>query len=154
MDQGSTYSWKIQLTTKSKKWNDITLTDKCATSRKIEQQEVLERVIKTIYEIISKNFVETNVTLEILAHESIKEKKKKKKIVKDYISLWRVSMHLKKKFGSLRLQARSSRPQPQTPTNIETLANAAIHMNDPEATNNPTTIPEIDQDAEAYVHQP
>jgi hypothetical protein len=74
---------------------------------KIEKKEVLERVIKTRYEILSKNFVETSATLEILAHESIKEKKKKKKIVKDYNSLWRVSMHLKKKVRSLRLQARS-----------------------------------------------
>jgi hypothetical protein len=121
---------------------------------KIEQQEVLERVIKTRYEILSKNFAETSATLERLAHESIKEKKKKKKIVKDYNSLWRVSMHLKKKVRSLRLQARSSRPQPQTPANLETLADATIHLNDPEAANNPTTIPEIDQDAEASVHQP
>ena len=63
-------------------------------------------------------------------------------------------MHLKKKVRSLKLQARSLRPQPQTPDNIETLAEAAIHVNDPEAANNPTTIPKIDQDAEASVHQP
>jgi hypothetical protein len=30
---------------------------------KIEQQEVLERVIKTKYEILSKNFAETSATL-------------------------------------------------------------------------------------------
>jgi hypothetical protein len=89
-----------------------------------------------------------------LEHESIKEKKKKKKIVKDYNSSWRVSMHLKKKVRSLRLQDRSSIPQPQTPANIETLADAAIHLNDPEVANNPTAILEIDQDAEASVHQP
>jgi Zn/Cd-binding protein ZinT len=51
---------------------------------------VLERVIKARYEILSKNFAETSAALERLAHESVKEKKKKKKIVKDYNSLWRV----------------------------------------------------------------
>ena len=115
---------------------------------------MLERVIKTRYEILSKNFAETSATLERLAHESIKEKKKKKKIVKDYNSLWRVSMHLKKNVSSLRLPARSSRPQPQTPANIETLVDATIHLNDPEVANNPTTILEIDHDAEASFHHP
>jgi hypothetical protein len=50
-----------------------------------------------MYEILSKNFAETSAALEILAHENVKEKKKKKKIVKGYNNLWRVSMHLKKK---------------------------------------------------------
>jgi hypothetical protein len=64
---------------------------------------VLKRVIKARYEILSKNLAETSAALERLAHESVKEKKKKKKIVKYYNSLWRVSMHLKKKVRSLRL---------------------------------------------------
>jgi hypothetical protein len=51
------------------------------------EKEVLERVIKTRYETLSKNFAESNSSLERLAHESIKEKKKKDKIVKDYNSL-------------------------------------------------------------------
>ena len=63
-------------------------------------------------------------------------------------------MHLKKKVRSLRLQARSSRPQPQTLANLETLAKVAIHLNDPEATNNPTTIPELEQGAEASEDHP
>ena len=48
---------------------------------------MLERVIKTRYETLSKNFAESNSSLEILAHESIKEKKKKDNIVKDYNNL-------------------------------------------------------------------
>jgi hypothetical protein len=40
--------------------------------------------------------------LERLAHESIKEKKKKNKIVKDYNSLWRVVHGLNKKVRDLR----------------------------------------------------
>jgi hypothetical protein len=71
--------------------------------KKLAQQEVLERVIKTRYETLSKNFAEVSSALEKLAHESIKEKKKKKKIVKDYNNLWRVAMHLKKKVRDLRL---------------------------------------------------
>jgi hypothetical protein len=65
--------------------------EKKKLKKKLAKQEVLERVIKTRYETLSKNFTESNSSLEILAHESIKEKKKKDKIVKDYNSLWRVS---------------------------------------------------------------
>jgi hypothetical protein len=50
-----------------------------------------------MYEILSKNFAKTSASLERLTHENVKENKKKKKIVKGYNSLWRVSMHLKKK---------------------------------------------------------
>jgi methyl coenzyme M reductase subunit C len=115
---------------------------------------VLEKVLKARYEILSKNFAETSATLERLACESVKEMKKKKKIVKDYNSLWRVAMHLKKKVRLLKLQSMPSRPQPQTPVDIETLANVAIHLNDPEAANNSTDILEPAQDAEASEDQP
>jgi hypothetical protein len=111
-------------------------------------------VIKTQYETLSNNFTTTNATLERLALENVKEKKKKKKIVKDYKSLWRVAMNLKKKVRSLRLQAMPSRPQSQTLVDLETLANAAIHLNYPETSNNPTTIPEHAQDAEASKDHP
>jgi hypothetical protein len=77
--------------------------------KKLAQQEVLERVIKTRYETLSKNFAESNSSLERLAHESIKEKKKKEKIVKDYNNLWRVAQDLKKKVRVLRLQFMSSK---------------------------------------------
>jgi hypothetical protein len=106
-------------------------------------------VIKAKYETLSKKFLETNAALE--RPESIKENKKKKKLVKDYNSLWRVAMHLKKKVRLLRLQAMSSKPQPQPP---ETLENATIHLNDPEATKNSTATPEPAQDPEASKDQP
>jgi hypothetical protein len=122
--------------------------------KKLAQQEVLERVIKTRYETLSKNFAETSSALEKLAHESIKEKKKKKKIVKDYNNLWRVAMHLKKKVRSLRLRTMSSRPLSQPHATLETLAEVAIHYNDPEAANNPTAIPELEQGAEASEDRP
>jgi hypothetical protein len=59
--------------------------------KKLVEQKVLERVIKTRYETLSKNFAESKSSLERLALESIKEKKKKDKIVKDYNILWRVA---------------------------------------------------------------
>jgi hypothetical protein len=58
---------------------------------------VLERVIKARYETLSKNFTETSATLEKLALESVKEKKEKKRIIKDNHRLWRLAKHLKKK---------------------------------------------------------
>ena len=111
-------------------------------------------MIKTQYETLSKNFIATSVALERLALENVKEKKKKKKILKDYYHLWRVAMHLKKKVRSLRLQAMPSIPQPQAPVDLETLANEDIHLNDLEIVNNPTAIPEPSQDAEASEDRP
>jgi hypothetical protein len=121
---------------------------------KIAQQEVLERVIKARYKTLSKNFIETSAVVEILALESINEKKKKKRIIKDNHKLWRLAKHLKKKVRLLRLQAMPLRPQPQAHVDLETLENAAIHLNDPEATNNSTTIPELAQYAKASEDQP
>ena len=105
---------------------------------------MLERVIKARYETLSKNFVETSAALEKLAHESIKEKKKWKKMVKDYNSLWWLARHLKKKVKLLKLQAMPAISQPQTSVDLQTLANVANHLNDPKE-----AIPEIEQDAEA-----
>ena len=115
---------------------------------------MLERVIKTRYETLSKNFVEIHSALERLAHESIKENKKKEKIVKDYNSLWRVARDLKKKVRDLRSQAMSSKHQSQTHATLETLAEVAVQCNEPNAANNPTVFPEVEQGAEASEDQP
>jgi hypothetical protein len=96
---------------------------------------VLERVIKIKYETISKNFVESNSSLERLAHEIIKEKKKKNKIVKDYNSLWRVAQGFKKKVRALRKKTMDSKHQAHA--SLETLAEVAVQCNEPEATSNP-----------------
>jgi hypothetical protein len=48
----------------------------------IAQQEVLERVIKERYKTLYDNFAKTNAAFEKLAHESVKDKKRKKKITK------------------------------------------------------------------------
>jgi hypothetical protein len=68
----------------------------------IAQQEVLERVIKARYKALSDNFAKTNSSFEKLARESIKDKKKKKKITKDYNSLWWLAKHLKRKIKKLK----------------------------------------------------
>jgi hypothetical protein len=48
----------------------------------IAQQEVLERVIKARYKSLSDNFAKKNAAFEKLAHESVKDKKRRKKITK------------------------------------------------------------------------
>jgi chromosome segregation ATPase len=88
---------------------------------KIAQQEVLERVIKARYETLSKNFVETNATFESLALESVKEKKKKKRIIKDYNSLWRLAKRLKIKIK--RLKARIA-----THPDLQVLAQVVVNL--------------------------
>ena len=114
--------------------------------KKLVEQEVIERVIKTRYETLSKNFAESNSSLERLAHESIKEKKKKEEIVKDYNILWRVAQGLKKKVRALRKQAMSSKHQAQTHASLETLAKVVVQCNETKATSNPTI---FEQDVEA-----
>ena len=69
-------------------------------------------------------FAESNLALERLAHESIKEKKKKNNIVKDYNNLWRVAQGLKKKVRTLRKKAMSSKHQAHA--SLETLAEVAV----------------------------
>jgi hypothetical protein len=105
---------------------------------------VIERVLKTRYETLSKNFAESNSALERLAHESIKEKKNKNKIVKDYNSIWRVAQGLKKKVRDLRKKEMASKHQAHA--SLETLAEEEIQCNEPEVASNPT---KFEQDTEA-----
>jgi hypothetical protein len=73
----------------------------------IAQQEVLERVIKARYKSMSDNFAETNETFEKLAHESVKDKKRKNKITKDYNNLWWLAKRLKRKIKKLKQKHKS-----------------------------------------------
>jgi hypothetical protein len=68
----------------------------------IAQQEILERVIKARYKSLSENFAKTITSFEKLARESIKDKKKKKNITKDYSSLWWLAKRLKRKIKNLK----------------------------------------------------
>jgi hypothetical protein len=58
-------------------------------------------VIKSRYKALSENFAKTNAMFEKLARESIKEKKKKKKITKDYNNLWWLYKFLKRKIKKI-----------------------------------------------------
>jgi hypothetical protein len=87
----------------------------------IAQQEILERVIKEIYKDLSNNFAKTNATFEKLACESIKDKKKKKKITKDYNSLWWLAKHLKMKIKKLKEKI-------TTHLDLQVLAQVAINL--------------------------
>ena len=87
----------------------------------IAQQEVLERVIKARYKALSENFAKTNANFEKLARESVKDKKRKKKITKDYNSLWWLAKRLKRKIRKLK-QKQKSHPD------LQVLARVAVNM--------------------------
>jgi hypothetical protein len=87
----------------------------------IAQQEVLERVIKARYKALSENFAKTNASFEKLARESIKDKKKKKKITKDYNSLWWLAKRLKRKIKKLKEKI-------NTHPDLQVLAQVAINL--------------------------
>jgi hypothetical protein len=87
----------------------------------IAQQEVLERVIKERYKTLSDNFVETNAAFEKLARESVKDKKRKKKITKDYNNLWWLAKLLKRKIRKLK-QKHKSHPD------LQVLAHVVMNM--------------------------
>jgi hypothetical protein len=73
----------------------------------IAQKEVLERVIKARYKSLSENFADINESFEKLARESVKDKKRKKKITKDYNSLWWLAKRLKRKIMKLKQKSKS-----------------------------------------------
>ena len=85
----------------------------------IAQQEVLERVIKERYKTLSDNFAETNAAFEKLAHESVQDKKRKKKITKDYNNLWWLAKRLKRKIRKLKQKSHAD---------LQVLAQVAVNM--------------------------
>jgi hypothetical protein len=87
----------------------------------IAQQEVLERVIKERYKKLSDNFAKTNAAFEKLARESVKEKKRKQKITKDYNSLWWLAKHLKRKIRRLKKKKKSH-------PDLKVMAQVAVNM--------------------------
>jgi hypothetical protein len=87
----------------------------------IDQQEVLERVIKERYKTLSDNFAETNDAFEKLARESVKDKKRKNKITKDYNSLWWFAKRLKRKIRKLKQKQKSH-------LDLQVLAQVVVNM--------------------------
>jgi len=78
-------------------------------------------VIKPRYKALSENFAKTNAAFEKLACESIKDKKKKKKITKDYNSLWWLAKRLKRKIKKLKEKI-------NTHPDLQLLAQVAIDL--------------------------
>jgi hypothetical protein len=89
----------------------------------IAQQEVLERVIKERYKKLSENFEKTNTAFERLARESVKEKKRKKKLTKDYNSLWWLAKRLKRQIRRLKQKQRQ-----KSHPDLKVLAQVVVNM--------------------------
>jgi hypothetical protein len=89
----------------------------------IPQQEVLERVIKDRYKRLSDNFAKMNATFERLAKESVKEKRKKKKLINNCIRLRLLARHLKKRIRGLK-QKLKQRSHPD----LQVLAQVVVNM--------------------------
>jgi protoheme ferro-lyase len=62
----------------------------------------LEQVIKERYKKLSDNFAKTNAVFERLAKESVREKKRKTKLTKDYKSMWWLAKRLKRQIRRLK----------------------------------------------------
>ena len=89
----------------------------------IAQQEFLEWVIKDRYKKLSDNFTKTNVAFEILAKESVREKKRKKKLTKDYNSLWWLAERLKRQIRGLKQKLTQ-----KTHPDLKVLAEVVVNM--------------------------
>jgi hypothetical protein len=89
----------------------------------IAQQEVFERVIKDRYKKLSDNFAKTNAAFERLAKESVREKKRKTKLTKDYNSLWWLTKCLKRQIKRLK-QKLKQKHHPD----LKVLAQVAVNM--------------------------
>jgi len=83
----------------------------------------LEWVIKERYKKLSDNFAKTNAAFERLARESVKEKKRKQKLTKEYNSLWWLSKRLKRQIRRLKQkQRKKSHPD------LKVLAQVVVNM--------------------------
>jgi hypothetical protein len=89
----------------------------------IAQQEVLERVIKDRYKRLSDNFAQTNAAFERLAKESVKEKRKKEKLINNCRRLRLLARHLKRRIRGLK-QKLKQRSHPD----LQVLAQVAVNM--------------------------
>jgi hypothetical protein len=76
-------------------------------------------VIKERYKKLSDNFAKTNVAFKILAKESVREKKRKKKLTKDYNNLWWIAKCLKRQIRRLKQKPHSD---------LKVLAQVVINM--------------------------
>jgi hypothetical protein len=89
----------------------------------IAQQEVLERVIKERYKRLSDNFAQTNAAFERLAKQSVKEKRKKERLVNSCSRLKLLARHLKRRIKGLKRKLKQG-PHPD----LQVLAQVAVNM--------------------------
>jgi hypothetical protein len=80
-------------------------------------------VIKERYKKLSDNFAKTNAAFERLAKESVREKKRKTKLTKDYNSLWWLAKRLKRQIRRLK-QKLKQKHHPD----LKVLAQVAVNM--------------------------
>ena len=80
-------------------------------------------MIKERYKKLSDNFTKTNVVFERLAKESVREKKRKTKLTKNYNSLWCLAKRLKRQIRRLK-QKLKQKHHPD----LKVLAQVAVNM--------------------------
>ena len=80
-------------------------------------------MIKDRYKKLSDNFAKTNAAFERLAKESVKEKKKKEKLIRNCSRLRSLARHLKKPIRGLK-QKLKQRSHPD----LTILAQVAVNM--------------------------
>ena len=80
-------------------------------------------MIKDRYKKLSDNFAKTNAAFERLAKESVREKKRKTKLPKDYNSLWCLTKCLKRQIRGLK-QKLKQKPD----LDLKVLAQVAVNM--------------------------
>jgi hypothetical protein len=72
---------------------------------------------------LSDNFAKTNASFERLAKESVKEKRKKKKLINNCIRLRLLARHLKKRIRGLKQKIKQ-----RSHTDLQVLAQVAVNM--------------------------
>ena len=96
--------------------------------------EVLEREIKRSNEILTKINTELYDSLQELTKKYTKLEERNLRLMKDNTKLYR-------KISLSKLQAKNSNPQSQAHHKLETLAEVAMNLYDPEADCDSTAIP-------------
>jgi hypothetical protein len=89
----------------------------------IAQQEVLERVIKDRYKRLSDNFAQTNAAFERLAKQSVKEKRKKERLINSCSRLKLLARHLKRRIKGLKRKLKQ-----KSHPDLQVLAQVAVNM--------------------------
>jgi hypothetical protein len=80
-------------------------------------------VIKDRYKRLSENFAQTNATFERLAKQSIKEKRKKERLINSCSRLKFLARHLKRRIKGLKRKLKQ-----KSHPDLQVLAQVAVNM--------------------------